>query len=357
MPRKRLLEDPSDSISINIGSNSANIAAGRNVSQISNTWLEQEKRVEHPERFRSRKQTNVASLKGKIDFGIISIKEEEFEAVIKRFKYNTNDNYKAQNRTYVISRLPINDIDQYTIAIVRCIEQGTNAAHDTARDMIEDLDPGWILLVGIGGAVPAAEFTLGDVVIARRLHDFCIEENLEEGVIYGARGGPMEKEVNDIISLLKSMRDKIKGWNSQRSIGMKKPIVDLENPKKFYGSKEWRRDVKEKLSLHYGPDIKTRPPGFTDLPVASSDRLIKSTITVEQWRKVTRDVGLFEMELTGVYEAAHRKGKTYPVLAIRGISDIVGFKRSRDWTNYACNSAAAFAHAFIGARIIEPKSI
>jgi hypothetical protein len=54
-----------------------------------------------------------------------------------------------------------------------------------------------------------------------------------------------------------------------------------------------------------------------------------------------------EMEFTGVHKAASRRG--VPVLAIRGISEILGFRRSPGWTSYACHAAAAFARAFVGA--------
>ena len=41
------------------------------------------------------------------------------------------------------------------------------------------------------------------------------------------------------------------------------------------------------------------------------------------------------------------------MLAIRGISDIVGLKRADAWTKYACASAAAFTRAFLRTRPIE----
>ena len=57
------------------------------------------------------------------------------------------------------------------------------------------------------------------------------------------------------------------------------------------------------------------------------------------------------MESAGIYTAAH--GRT-PFLAIRGISDIVGFKRHPDWTEYACRSAASFMRSFLLTRPIQP---
>src|SRR4051812_32582675 len=59
-----------------------------------------------------------------------------------------------------------------------------------------------------------------------------------------------------------------------------------------------------------------------------------------------------------VYRAARER---CPMLAIRGISDIVGLLRTDAWTKFACASAAAFARAFlrtrpvpVGASLDEP---
>jgi len=60
-----------------------------------------------------------------------------------------------------------------------------------------------------------------------------------------------------------------------------------------------------------------------------------------------------EMESGGVYRAARER---CPMLAIRGISDIVGLKRADDWTKYACASAAAFTRAFLRTRPVPAGS-
>ena len=59
------------------------------------------------------------------------------------------------------------------------------------------------------------------------------------------------------------------------------------------------------------------------------------------------------MEISGVFEAARHSTGDLPVIAIRGISDIVGFKRDSRWTDYACNSAAAFCHALLKSGTID----
>jgi hypothetical protein len=60
------------------------------------------------------------------------------------------------------------------------------------------------------------------------------------------------------------------------------------------------------------------------------------------------------MEAAGVYRAA--RGRC-PMLAIRGISDIVGFKRDEDWIAYACRSAAHFARAYLRTTPVTPSSL
>jgi hypothetical protein len=83
---------------------------------------------------------------------------------------------------------------------------------------------------------------------------------------------------------------------------------------------------------------------------------MKNTQVSEQWRKVARQIVAVEMEVAGVYHAARQLHREYPILMIRGISDIIGFKRDNKWTEYACNTAAAFALAVVNTRPIEPRA-
>lgn len=294
-----------------------------------------------------------SDIRGKVDFGIITVREDEFEAVLRRFPHH--DDAVGGERTYCINHTEAFD-SEYLVAALRLPEQGQGAAHDAARDLIADLDPQWLVLVGIGAAVPHDDFTLGDAVIATRVHDFCVEANLEDGPTeFSVAGGPMHKEVEDLLTRLQFMEDRLEGWNDEESIGMRRPQVHLRNTD-FYGSEEWQKEVKRTLRRHFGRSAQPRSPRFTARPVASSNRLVKDSNTVQAWRKAARHICAIEMELAGVYRAARRREREYPILAIRGISDIVGFKRHQDWTEYACHSAASFAHALIRAKPITPRS-
>ena len=78
------------------------------------------------------------------------------------------------------------------------------------------------------------------------------------------------------------------------------------------------------MEFHFS-DGSGRSPIFSGRPIASSGFLMKDTQMFPHWRTFARDLAEVEMELSGVYHAARRRAKEYPLLAIRGISDVVGF--------------------------------
>lgn len=296
-----------------------------------------------------------SEIKGKIDFGIITVREDEFKAVLKHFH---PENFAYGNREYSISHLQTNIGGEYLVAAVRCPEQGEKQGQDVARDMIEDLDPQWLVLVGISGGVPSNDFTLGDVLLANRLYDFSVEAALQDRPSeYSLGGGPMQKAVQVFLASLpaREAKGQFEGWNHEDSIGTKAPSISLRSAN-FYGSSDWQEKVKASLRKHFRRSKLLRPPLFTVGPTASSDRLMKDAALLEEWRKTARHVMNVEMELAGVYEAARRIHREYPILAVRGVSDIVGFKRNDSWTEYACQTAAALTHALIKAGPLPLRS-
>jgi len=88
--------------------------------------------------------------------------------------------------------------------------------------------------------------------------------------------------------------------------------------------------------------------------IASSNHLMRNPLILKQWREIARTVVVVEMEAAGVYQAAQAIERQYPVMAIRGISDIVGLERDPQWTAYACQTAAAFAYAFLLTDSLDP---
>jgi hypothetical protein len=154
------------------------------------------------------------------------------------------------------------------------------------------------------------------------------------------QGGPMSPLAQDLIDQIPHMEGIYPGWNFKKEIKAKRPEVAL-SPKLFYGSEDWKTDTRNSLGFHFNAE-RRKSPKFWPVSFANDGFLIKDSRTVSAWRKHARDLGLFEMELSGVYAAASRFTRQYPIICIRGVSDIVGYRRDHGWTAYACNSAAAF---------------
>jgi predicted ATPase/nucleoside phosphorylase/SpoVK/Ycf46/Vps4 family AAA+-type ATPase len=285
-----------------------------------------------------------------VDFGILTIREDELEAVLDRFT-DKLETVKGR-RHYNLRRVELQGGDAYTVAVLRCIEQGNGEAQAAARDLLEDLDPQWLLVVGIAGGVPAYEFTLGDVVVSTRVLDFSVEALLKDAAReYALAGGPIARDAATLVANLPAMREELAGWNAPDAIGMERPPVVLD-PARFYGDEAWKADVLAKLT-HQFKDKPPRPPLVTAGAIASSDRLVKDAELLAVWRKLARQTLAVEMESAGVYRATQSRGT--PFLAIRGLSDVVGYQRDPAWTSYACRTAAAFAYGLLKARPIEPR--
>jgi nucleoside phosphorylase len=297
--------------------------------------------------------TNISDLKGKVDFGIITIREDEFEAVLQRLP---TEQIVVGRQRYAMSRLTTVSDDEYVIAAVRCLEPGTGVSQDVARTMIDELNPQWILLVGIAGSFPDYEYTLGDVILASRLHDYSVSavienSNHEVRQEFVSGGGPMHQDIQALLGILPALNLSLEKWYTAESVTVPRPEVKL-GQNNFYGDANWNKKVKECLSRYFGKrSIRQHPKAFTG-SVASSGILLKDTQTAAHWLSTSRDIKGVEMELAGVYQAAW--GFQKPVLAVRGISDIVGFRRSPDWTAYACHTAAAYTVALLRSRPIMP---
>jgi nucleoside phosphorylase len=292
---------------------------------------------------------NVSDIRGQVDFGIITIREDEFDAVLQRFP---KQDVVQGRRRYNLSEVETVRGDSYLTAVMRCFEQGNTEAMDAARDLLEDLDPQWLLVVGIAGGVPASEFTLGDVVVSTRVYDFSVEAVLQDGSReYALGGGRMHRAAASIAVDLPAMRGDLGDWSSAASIGASRPPVALTE-QSFYGDEEWRRKARETLRRHF-EGRPAREPIVTAGAIASSDRLIKDTEIMRVWLRIARHILAVEMESAGVYRAASDR---VPTLSIRGISDIIGFRRDPSFTSYACQTAAAFTRALLRARPIEPRA-
>ncbi|MCA0235374.1 MAG: hypothetical protein LCH81_03235 [Bacteroidetes bacterium] len=296
-------------------------------------------------------KVNIDHFYDKIDFGIITIREDEFLAVLKFF----DKTYEvSQERRYIICELEAKNGEFYYIAIVRCVEQGPLESQKVAHTIIQDLNPDWLLLIGIGGGLPNDDFTLGDVILASRLHDFCVEAVYDnKNSEFSDQGGPMHPKIQDLLGILPGYIQELGEWYGK--IGLDYPIVNSHDDN-LYGESEWKNKVKESIEKRFGKEKIKFEPRYKISTLASSNRLVKSSEVIKIWKSTARHIQAVEMELAGVYRAARTKNKEYPILSIRGISDIVGLIRKEEWTTFACHAAAAFAFTLLKTgRVKESK--
>jgi nucleoside phosphorylase len=278
-----------------------------------------------------------------VDIGILTIRDDEFRALLKTFA-DDHDIYKGRHREYTLRTADAGQGARYRLAILRQIEQGNGEAQEAARDLIDDLQPSLLLVVGIAGGLPADDISLGDIVLSTRVHDFSIEaRKFQDETTYNVGGGPIAKAIAVGIANLSARESELGDWWAELP---QKPTVNL-SPRNLYGPRNWQRDVRQKLQLHYGKDVADRTPAFAAGPIASSDRLVKDPKVLFPWITSARGILAIEMESAGVHRAT--RGRT-PMLSIRSLSDIVGLKRQDAWTKYACASAAAFTRAYLRTR-------
>jgi nucleoside phosphorylase len=284
-----------------------------------------------------------------IDYGIITIKEEEFSALQSRF--GAMKLIQGRNRRYFTGVVQTRTGEWRTVALVRCVGQGQGEAQSVASDLIADLEPGWILVVGIAGAVPAEEFGLGDVLLASRLLDFSVQAAIEgQPPELDTSGGRVHPSVEELLSIIPGVAEELGPWNTPENVGRLRPALTVpEDPadERLYGDGAWRARVQNALRTRFREDRATHRPRLRIGGVASSNTLVKDTELVKDWKSAARSITHMEMELGGVYRATWTRSRIVPTLSVRGISDVVGFRRDAEWTEYACETAAAFVGALI----------
>jgi nucleoside phosphorylase len=286
----------------------------------------------------------------KVDIGILTIRDDEFRAVLAAFPDKAGT-HKGASLEYALRYADAGNGARYRIAVVRQVAQGTGEAQDAARDLIDDLAPRLVVVVGIAGGLPSDDVRLGDVVVSTRIHDFTLEaRKTGQAPSYDVTGGPVDRALQSVVANLAAREDELGNWTANLPPA---PHVAWTQEGQLYGPPEWQGELRAKLEHHHGTGSTSRPPAYAAGPIASSDRLVKEPELLIPWLQSARSLLAIEMEAAGVYRAARQR---CPMLAIRGISDIVGLKRADAWTKYACASAAAFTRAFLRTRPVEVGS-
>lgn len=147
-----------------------------------------------------------------IDVGILTIREDEFRAVLQAFP-DAHGIYKGRHREYALRTADAGHDARYRLAILREVEQGNGEAQEAARDLIDDLQPSLLLVVGIAGGLPSDDISLGDVVLATRVLDFSLEaRKFQESPTYNVGGGPIAKSIAAGVANLGAREAELGKW-------------------------------------------------------------------------------------------------------------------------------------------------
>ncbi|QEG38029.1 phosphorylase family protein [Bythopirellula goksoeyrii] len=282
---------------------------------------------------------NVEAVRGKVDFAVITIRPDEYKAVLDRVP---DRQVVTQGRWfYEYGSIETADKKPVNVAIARTPGQGQGSAQQVANNMVIDLEPKWFVLVGIAGAFPNDDFSLGDVVLASRIVDFAVQAAIDGGTSeYATGGGPVHRDVQNLLSWIPSQESTLGNWNTTSKLGAEKPTLEIpetDSDERIYGEDDHRDEILKSIRRHFGA---RRLPKFHDACLATSNTLVKDAALVAQFKQVARHIEYVEMEAGGVFLVCH--DHQLPLLCVRGISDIVGFKRGAEWTGFACHTAAAF---------------
>jgi nucleoside phosphorylase len=171
-----------------------------------------------------------------VDIGILTIRDDEFRAVLQVFDED-HDIYKSRHREYTLRTADAGQGARYRLAILRQIEQGNGEAQEAARDLIDDLQPSLLLVIGIAGGLPLDDISLGDVVLSTRILDFSVEaRKFQEHTTYNVGGGPILKSIAAGVANLSARVSELGDWWADLP---PKPVVNWTKGR-LYGPKTWQ---------------------------------------------------------------------------------------------------------------------
>jgi len=278
-----------------------------------------------------------------VDVAIVTVKREEFEALLQRFTLETDAPRPGLSTEYKF-RSVSRDGQLRTVVITRCVMQGNGDSQTVIGRVIADLEPALVLVVGIAGMPPRNDLFLGDIVLGTHIHDFNLAAETQKGLEFAETGASPPYWLTRYVCNLDPQSPGFRDWYSELRARPKIPsgTPEFEVPSEIAWNEKIADCIRSQSSREF--------PKFIDGPIASSDDLLKNPDAVRKRLSVDRRIIAVEMESAGAARACNNVGQgksPVPFLPIRAISDIVGLKRDSAWEDYACRSAASFALKFI----------
>ena len=278
-----------------------------------------------------------------VDYLVVTFIREEHEAVLRQFRDSDNDRVSGVPGGARVVAVTTKSGQGVTVAIARTASEGNVSAQDAVLELIDEQQPRLVLAVGIAGAVPTSDVFLGDVVLAKDIHDLTRGAETAAGREEAAASSYLMNAVKDFVANV--TRDDFKGWQ-ERVASVTRPRVEgIGNS--WTGDEEWDKKINATLE----DNGKRTLPIVVDGVIASSDHLVKSENFMERRLLVDRNILANDMESAGVAKACERR--RVPLLIVRGISDIVGHTRSDGWKRYACEVVAMCAREVVSFESVD----
>ena len=246
-----------------------------------------------------------------VDFLIITALQEERNAVLKHLD-NCKKIQKHGSPTYYRSSVPTYSLDtSYEVAITMLSQIGNVEAAQHTTQAINDLDPAYVIMVGIAGGIKG-KVTLGDVVIANKILYYEPSKQKPEGPEHRPEIPP-----TDSMLLEGAMNYTNTDWRNLITAKRPDALGEANFPKVNFGI------------------------------IAVGEKVIANQDILNELKKMHPKVLAVEMESYGVLLASAKAAKRPRFLAIRGISDYADHKKNDDWHEYAADTAAAFTIGFL----------
>jgi nucleoside phosphorylase len=283
---------------------------------------------------------------------IYTIKDIEFLAVLDRlgrttdFTGNSGQRYKTANISTQTA-----DVN---VMLFRGVNQGNAEAQTLIQRAIADVKPDWVFVVGIAGGAPHKDFTIGDVIVASELLEFTYEEKRDNSPsTLHPRTLPLHRLTHGFVSMLPAVLRQIAQWSAEQETTKQRPAPPTIHQIAADVPEVNRAKLEATIRSHL--DKPRTDPKVVTGTVGSSNALIKSTDFLAQISGGFKFLLCVEMESAGCYAACNTNAPI-PMLAIRGISDIVGVVRSEEWTEYACQTAASLAMHLLRSGQLSPAT-
>jgi nucleoside phosphorylase len=223
--------------------------------------------------------------------------------------------------TYYLSTIPAYGRDgNYTVAVTMLSQMGNVEAAQHTSQAIKDLNPDYVLMIGIAGGVQG-KVGLGDVVIATQVWYYEQAKQCPEGLEQRHQVYPV-----DHLLLDRAQNYNDTAWRS---------LVSTPRPD--------GKDT-EVLKVAIGP-------------IAVGEKVIADAGFVSELIRNNPKLLAIEMESYGVAIAAANSSDRPRFLAIRGICDYADSNKGDDWHEYAAQSAAAFTVGFLLSGPVTPRMV